>query len=132
LLTVKKIMEPAINYPISVKELSVTIHLLNYPAWIFDEKSLRIMDANTAAINFCMYNQHELMGLSITDLWHDEDLADILDNLEVHGAERSFFGNLKHKKKNGEIVRMRVRATRINTESMWVVHLISNTGECKE
>ncbi len=72
-----------------------------------------------------MYDQQELIGLSIADLWHGEDLIDILNTLELHSLERSFFGNLKHRKKNGEIVLMRVRATRyLNPDTAWEVHLV--------
>ncbi len=106
-------------------EVTTRIHSVNYPAWIFDEKSLRIVDANYLALEFCMYDHQEIIGLSIADLWHGEDLSDIIENLEIHAAERSFYGNLKHKKKNGEIVMMRVQATRhVNHHTTGEVHLV--------
>ncbi len=107
----------------------IAIHLLDYPAWIFDESTLQIVDGNKKALEFCEYSHHEFIGLSIRELWHDEDLSDILDELEIHSSERSFFGSLKHKKKSGEIVSVRVRATRmLNPKSAWVVHLVPKPG----
>jgi PAS domain S-box-containing protein len=101
------------------------LHERNYPSWIFDESSLKIIDANQKAKEFCLYENNELIGLSITELWHGEDLKDIIDELEIFSSERSFYGSLKHKKKNGEIVIMRVRATRqLNPKSYWEVHML--------
>ena len=70
------------------------IHLLDYPAWIFDEKTLRIVDANKKAIEFCMYEEHEVISLSIMELWHNDDLLNILNDLVTNHYESSFFGNL--------------------------------------
>jgi PAS domain S-box-containing protein len=101
------------------------LHARNYPSWIFDESTLKIIDANQLAADFCMYDSHELIGLSITELWHGEDLTDILNNIELYSGERSFYGNLKHTKKNGDVVTMRVRATRrLNPKTLWEVHLV--------
>lgn len=109
--------------------LNNEIHLLDYPAWIFEEKTLLILDANTKALEFCMYEHHEIIGLSITKLWHGDDLVHILNDLHVHHFERSFFGNLKHTKKNGAVVDIRVRATRLlNPKTSWVVHLVPKGG----
>lgn len=107
------------------KLMAFSLHNRNYPSWIFDEKSLKIIDANQEAVDFCLYDNNELIGLSITDLWHNEDLSDIIEELEIHSTERSFFGNLKHRKKNGDVVQMRVRAMRsLNPTSFWEVHLL--------
>ena len=104
-----------------VKEL----HERKYPSWIFDENTLIIIDANQRAKEFCLYEKNELVGLSITELWKDEDLSDLLYDLDLHSSERSFYGNLKHKKKNGEIVEVRIRATRqLNPKTYWEVHLL--------
>src|SRR5271166_4653289 len=106
--------------------LSAEIHVLEYPAWIFDEKTLRIIDANKKAREFCMYEQHEIIGLSIMELWHDDDLLNILDDLVTNHFQKSFLVNLRHRKKNGEMVVMRVRATRLlNSKNLWAVHLAS-------
>ncbi len=105
------------------------IHLLNYPAWLFNANTLKIVDGNQLALQFCEYEHHEFIGLSIKELWHGEDLQDILDDLETNVYERSFFGNLKHTKKSGEIVIMRVQATRLfNPDNTWVVHLVPRKG----
>src|SRR5436305_1832010 len=105
--------------------LNNEIHFLNYPVWIFDERSLRIVDANKQAIEFCRYEEHELIGLSIMELWHNEDLLNVLNDLVTEHYERSFFGSLKHRKKDGEMVIIHVRATRLKkSKSLWVVHLV--------
>ncbi len=108
------------------------IHLLDYPAWIFEEKTLCITDANKKALEFCMYEHHELIGLSITKLWHDDDLIHILNDLFIHHFERSFYGNLNHRKKNGEIITMRVHALRmLNARTSWVIYLVPKMGGYK-
>lgn len=107
------------------KLMQYELHEREYPSWVFDESTLLIIDANQRAIDFCNYEGNDLIGLSITALWKDEDLSDILHDLEMHSSERSFYGNLKHTKKNGEEVIMRVRATRqLNPKTLWEVHLV--------
>lgn len=102
-----------------------SLQMRKYPSWLFDEHSLRIIDANKAAEEFCMYDNRELIGIHIRDLWHDEDLRKVLEDIEINSSEWSFFGNLKHKKKNGEVVDVRVRATRqVNPSYVWEVHLV--------
>jgi PAS domain S-box-containing protein len=106
-----------------------TIHFYNHAVWVFNSKTLTIMDGNRAALNFCQYAQHEFIGLRITELWHGEDLDKILDDIHVNKFEQSFFGNVKHRKKNGELVMMRLRAARMtNSDSEWIVHLLPKTG----
>lgn len=101
------------------------LHDRQYPSWIFDESTLTIVEANQRAKDFCLYENNEIVGLSITELWKDEDLSDIIHDLDIHSSERSFYGNLKHKKKNGDVVMMRVRATRqLNPKTYWEVHLL--------
>jgi len=126
----KKMIHNA-NAPPSIQiPLGNNIHLLDYPAWIFDEKTLRIVDANYMAMEFCMYEEHEIIGLSILELWHNDDLLNILDDLVTHHFEWSFFGNLRHRKKNGEMVVMHVRATRLlNSKSLWIVHLVKRVDD---
>ena len=106
-----------------------TIHFYKHPVWVFNSKTLTIVDGNNDALTFCQYQKHEFIGLSITELWHGDDLDMILDDIHVHKYEQSFFGNIKHKKKNGEIVMMRLRATRVQgTDALWVVHLVDKPG----
>ena len=101
------------------------LHDRQYPSWIFDENTLTIVDANQSAKDFCLYENNELVGLSITELWKDEDLSDLIQDLDIHSSARSFYGNLKHRKKNGDVVMMRVRATRqLNPKTYWEVHLL--------
>jgi PAS domain-containing protein len=122
-------MEQPTNIFNSMQAVHDEIHELDFPAWIFNEATLKIVDANQPAMDFCMYEQHEIIGLSISDLWHGEDLSDLINDLASHNNEGSFFGNLKHKKKNGDIVVMHVRATRmLFPKKMWVVHLVSKMG----
>jgi hypothetical protein len=107
----------------------IMIHLSEHPAWIFNAKTLTIVDGNTAALNFCQYEKHKFIGLRITELWHGEDLDKILDDIHVHKYEQSFFGAVKHRKKNGEIVSMRLHATRVSGSlSEWEVHLMPKRG----
>ncbi len=107
------------------KLMQFQLHARDYPSWVFDESTLLIVDANQRAKDFCNYEGNGLIGLSITELWKDEDLSDIIHDLELHSSERCFYGNLKHTKKNGESVMMRVRATRqLNPKTLWEVHLV--------
>ena len=125
-------MVPQVVTPLPIElVLNNEIHQLHYPAWIFDEKTLRIVDANKQAMDFCNYAQHEVIGLSIMELWHDQDLLNILDDLIEQHHERSFSGYLRHKRMNGEMLVMKVRAVRvINSTSRWVVHLVKENAEC--
>jgi hypothetical protein len=121
-------MEPNINTRLAIG-VNKTIHFYKHPVWLFNSKTLTIVDGNNDALTFCQYEKHEFIGLSITELWHGEDLDRILDDIHVSKYEQSFYGQVKHKKKNGEIVKMRLRATRLaNSESLWIVHLVDKPG----
>ena len=124
-------MNPTTGSLSSVAPLN-DIHVLNHAAWIFDESTLKIVDANKQALEICRHERPDVIGLSITDLWHGKELDAILKDIDLYSAERSFFGDLKHRKKNGDIVVMRVRATRLlNEHASWVVHLVSKYEESK-
>jgi hypothetical protein len=130
ILTVSKnkIMKPNIENVITLAP-GIMIHLCEEAAWIFNSKTLTIVDGNNAALKFCQYAKHAFIGLRITELWHGHDLDKILDDIHVSKYESSFFGSVRHRKSNGEIVMMRLRATRVKgSEEEWEVHLAPKRG----
>ncbi|MEN9457985.1 MAG: hypothetical protein RL135_559, partial [Bacteroidota bacterium] len=75
-----------VNLKESEKRNSMLFHLSPLPMWVFDNKSLRIIDVNDSAIEHYGYNLEEFKALTIRDLRPASELerlnSTLLDNQE--------------------------------------------------
>lgn len=77
-----------------------------FPKWIFEEKTQKIVEVNTAAINQYGYSRKEFLQMSILDLRpHKERIKGvrILKSLESKSDKR-YQGTARHQKKNGDLI----------------------------
>jgi two-component system cell cycle sensor histidine kinase/response regulator CckA len=81
------------------------------PMWVFDTKNNAILAVNDAAVRDYGYSPDEFMGMSISGLWIPEDVPRILGLLEKLAGQAGPTGpidELKHRKKNGEMIDVKV------------------------
>ncbi|WP_017652668.1 PAS domain S-box protein [Fortiea contorta] len=74
------------------------------PMWIYDIKTLQILDVNTAAIVDYGYSRAEFLQMRITDVRPPEDVPILLEYLATKHSSLNFSGEWKHRRKNGEII----------------------------
>jgi PAS domain S-box-containing protein len=80
------------------------------PMWIFDRETLRFLAVNNAATALYGYTQQEFLQRTIKDIRVDWEA----DKLQAHINEKHLSGKnsgvWKHRKKNGEVILVRVSA----------------------
>ncbi|SMC87749.1 PAS domain-containing protein [Pedobacter africanus] len=88
------------------------------PQWVYDFKTMRILQVNDAAILQYGYSREEFMKMKLVDLRPDEDavsLKQILKNSVLKGKFNSSV--VRHLKKNGEIIYVKVDGNSIFFEN---------------
>lgn len=80
------------------------------PNWVYEIKSMRILDVNDSAIAHYGYSKEEFLSMTIRELRPEEEIPKLVhahSNIsEKSGTIR--FGKFKHQKKNGEIITVEV------------------------
>jgi PAS domain S-box-containing protein len=77
------------------------------PMWVVDAKTLSFLAVNAAAVRLYGYSKDEFLAISADQIRPEEDVADLLRAFEDRSGiylQRVW----RHKKKNGEIVNVRV------------------------
>jgi PAS domain S-box-containing protein len=75
------------------------------PMWVYDVRTLQILDVNESAMNSYGYSRPEFLALTIKDLRPEEDLPKFLELLpETPNSDRT--GPWRHKLKDGSIVQV--------------------------
>jgi PAS domain S-box-containing protein len=82
------------------------------PKWMFNEKTLRIVEVNEAAIKLYGYTKEEFLQLTIPDLKLKEDLPELEQLMET--MLNSYHGIVRHVKKSGEHFYLQVHTQLIN------------------
>jgi len=82
------------------------------PMWVLDRCSSRFLSVNAAAVDLYGYSREEFLGMSIKDLWTGtgDPETEILDLIRKDGF---FKLNISHRKKNGEIVHLKIQSNPI-------------------
>lgn len=76
-----------------------------FPAWIFDSKSMQILEVNDAAIEKYGYTRSEFLKVTIEDIHYAEDLPMLmLEVVRCDLAEKVAGKIWKHKRQNGSII----------------------------
>src|SRR5690606_33711140 len=86
------------------------------PSWVYDLETFQILDVNQAAIAFYGYTKDEFLRLNLKDLRPKSEIPKLLAALndkEKHQGN-TYFGVFTHKKKNGELVRMKINGHKVN------------------
>lgn len=74
------------------------------PIWVFDVKTLRILAANNAAIARYGYSEVEIVGLTLLDLLHGDDLLTMQAHLTLPISEQTATQLWRHKHRRGGYV----------------------------
>jgi len=75
------------------------------PMWVYDVRTLQILDVNESAIQRYGYSRPEFLALTIKDLRPEEDLPKFLELLpDTPNSDRT--GPWRHKLKDGSIVQV--------------------------
>lgn len=79
------------------------------PMWTFEIDTLRFLDVNDAAINHYGYSREEFLSMTLKDIRTEEDSAEIDAIHQKHkDSENVTHENVKHRKKNGEIIHVNI------------------------
>lgn len=74
------------------------------PMWIFDEKSLRFLDVNEAAIVHYGYSQEEFLQMRITDITFPQSMPIASEYCNQKDCNFNFNEQLQHRQKDGNII----------------------------
>lgn len=75
------------------------------PMWVYDVRTLQILDVNEAAIQRYGYSRPEFLALTITDLRPPEDVPKFLELLpDTRTSDRT--GPWRHRLKDGSIIQV--------------------------
>jgi two-component system cell cycle sensor histidine kinase/response regulator CckA len=84
----------------------LSLFILNpEPMWVYDVKTLQILDVNEAALQRYGYSRHEFLALTIRDLRPEEDVPKFLELLpSTLNSDRT--GPWRHRLKDGTIIQV--------------------------
>lgn len=75
-----------------------------HPMWIYDIKTFKFLDVNSAAIRKYGYSRNEFLSMTIKDIRPPEDIQDLLKNVSNIGTGLDEAGVWRHIKKNGHLI----------------------------
>jgi two-component system sensor histidine kinase UhpB len=80
-----------------------------FPAWIYDLKTLQILEVNDAAIQKYDYERNVFLNLNIKDICPEEDITEAMQSIVYRDLSNKVKGRVwSHKKKNGDIILVEV------------------------
>jgi PAS domain S-box-containing protein len=80
------------------------------PSWVYDTRSLALLDVNAKAIAHYGYSREEFLRLHITDLRPPEDVPAMLEAIANSPATAETSRPWRHRKKSGEIIEVAVHS----------------------
>lgn len=88
------------------------------PMWIFDLETLRFLNVNEAACEHYGYSFDEFMTMNIKDIRPETEIPQMeaILTTAIQNADSSFLGLMKHRKKNGEIIQVKLKTSQVNFE----------------
>ncbi|MEO0045895.1 MAG: hypothetical protein RL705_1086 [Bacteroidota bacterium] len=88
------------------------------PMWIFDVETLKFLDINEMACRHYGFTQKEYLSMTIKDALHPEDFPQIetVLNKSLMNVNPPYSAIMRHRKKNGEIIRVKVKTSQVTFE----------------
>lgn len=85
------------------------------PMWIYDLRSFKFLRVNQAAIRHYGYSEKEFLSMTIRDIRPAEDIPKLEAAVKNTIEREKAYGesDSRHKKKSGEIIYVRIKATRM-------------------
>ncbi|MEO8118903.1 MAG: PAS domain S-box protein, partial [Rhodoferax sp.] len=92
----------------SSKKLQLSYRLLfernPLPMWVYDVKTLRMLAVNQAALAHYGYSEQEFVGLTLLDLHHEDDIAQVQAHLKRPADQRAATQVWRHRRRNGDLI----------------------------
>lgn len=101
-----QLVEKSIELERTEKEYSDLFSISPLPMWVYDIETLKFLAVNKAALNHYGYSEEEFLNMTIRDIRTAKDLPRFEEILEftMKYNQKSFHNNIRHIKKNGEII----------------------------
>jgi PAS domain S-box-containing protein len=80
------------------------------PLWVYDLETLAFLTVNAAAINHYGYSEAEFLSMTIKDIWLEDYIPSLLDDLSQVGSGSNQAGVWQHCKKDGSVIDVEVTA----------------------
>src|SRR5882724_4289476 len=74
------------------------------PVWVYDVKSLAILDVNHSAVRNYGYSREEFLSLTIRDIRPPQDVPALLESAAKASADTENAGVWKHRRKDGTLI----------------------------
>lgn len=86
------------------------------PMWIFDLETLRFLNVNEAACEHYGFSHEEFMAMTIKDIRPKAEIPQMeaLLTKAIQTSDASFMGLMKHRKKNGEVIQVKLKTSQVN------------------
>lgn len=96
----------------SEKRYSDMFQLSPIPMWVYDLETIRCVAVNEAAIENYGYSREEFLCMTAKDVRAPEDIPDFVAGLEGlrSSSDRQYSGPFRHRRKDGTILMVDVRA----------------------
>ena len=78
------------------------------PIFVYDRENLKFLEVNDSALNLYGYSYDEFIQMDLTDLYSPEDIQTLLDSSGSETDEGIFGKPLRHRKKDGSSVVVRL------------------------
>lgn len=88
------------------------------PVFVYDKENLRFLKVNKAALILYGYAEDEFLQMDLTDLYTPEDIQNLLENSEQSVIEGVLSKPLRHRKKDGSYVFVRISKFNYEFESI--------------
>lgn len=120
-----------IDFKLNTEELSKQskqeyIALFNHsplPMWIFDLDTLRFLNVNEAACEHYGFSHEEFMTMNIKDIRPESEIPQMeaLLTKAIQNEDASFLGLMKHRKKDGEIIQVKLKTSQVSFEGRFAI-----------
>ncbi|MDH7605630.1 MAG: PAS domain S-box protein [Melioribacter sp.] len=94
------------------------------PMWIYDYKSLQLLEVNKAAIKKYGYSRKEFLNIKMKDLEPKEDIPSLLD-IKKKKIKSKQYGICRHQLKNGNIIFVDITSHKVRYKGKDAVLVIS-------
>ena len=96
------------------------------PMLIFDMQTLRILEVNEALIEHYGYSRKEILEMFLSEITPSDDLPEMKIAVSKAKAGKNNIGIERHKKRNGEIIYVELKAHTIRFKNVQAIHLLIN------
>lgn len=80
------------------------------PMWVYDLSTLQFLEVNEAAVEHYGYTREEFLGMRLTDIRPQEDVARLMANLARPRPALQSSGEWRHRRKNGQVIDVQIES----------------------